>query len=153
VEAAAAAIEATRLGSFVRESSWAYPAANLLHLLGMVLLIGGIGFLDLRIAGAFSRLPLRPLSGALLPLAVAGLVLMALSGPLMFAADATALARSRTFGWKLALIALALLNALAFRRAWRGMSHEPSTAMRLMALASIGLWLSVAALGRLIAYT
>lgn len=152
MEAVAAAIEASVLGSFVRGSAWAYPVVNLLHLLGMVLLIGGIGILDLRIAGAFRTLPINALSRALTPLALAGLTLMVLSGPLLFAADAVALARSPTFGWKLALIVLALANALTFRRFWRGTADEPGVPLRLMAIASIALWLSVAALGRLIAY-
>ncbi len=153
MEAAAAAIEASALGGFARGSAWAYPVANLVHLLGMAMLIGGIGILDLRIAGAFRQLPLGVLSGALMPLAVSGLILMVLSGPILFAADATALTRSSTFGWKLALIFIALVNALAFRLLWRGAPGEPPVALRLMAVASIALWLWIAALGRLIAYT
>lgn len=136
----------------MRESPWAYPVANLLHLLGLVLLVGSIGVLDLRIVGAFRALPLAHLSRALTPLALGGLVLMVLSGPLLFSADAIALSRSSTFAWKLALIVVALVNALAFRWLWRDSLGEPSPVLRLMAIASIALWLWIAALGRLIAY-
>lgn len=118
-----------------------------------MLLLGGIGVVDLRIAGMFQALPLDPLMRALTPLAVTGLALMALSGPILFAADAGALARSSIFGWKLALIALALLNALAFRRLRRGKRDEPATLERLLAIASLLLWLTVAACGRMIAYS
>lgn len=151
MEGLASAIEASAIGSFVRESSWAYPAANLIHLLGMVLLVGGIGLVDLRLVGFFRSLPLGAAVRSLTPLAVAGLLLMLASGPLLFAADAGALIRSDYFFWKLTLIAIALANALAFRWMWRGTS-EPGTGLRAMALLSIGLWLTVAALGRLIAY-
>ena len=153
MEAFAAAIEASQAGIFARGSPWVYPVANLLHLLGLILLVGAIGILDLRIAGTFPALPLVPLSRALTPLAVAGLVLMALSGPVLFAADAVALSRSATFGWKLALIAVALANALAFRLLWRNGEAEPSATLRLMAVVSLTLWLWIAALGRLIAYS
>ena len=153
LEWAAAAIEASQLGAFARGSSWAYPAANLVHLLGLVLLVGAIGIVDLRIAGLFPALPLDAVLRALTPLAMSGLLLMALSGPILFAADATALARSATFGWKLALIAAALLNALGFRLIRRGNPGEPTPLERLMALTSLMLWLAVAALGRLIAYS
>lgn len=153
VEAIAAAIEASRIGGFVRGSPWAYPVVNLAHLLGMVLLIGVIGIIDLRIAGVFRTLPLAALSRALTPLALAGLALMAVSGPLLFAADAVSLARSTTFGWKLALIAVALVNALAFRFSWHDKEAEPAVVLRLMAAASLVLWLWIAALGRLIAYS
>lgn len=152
MEAVAAAIEASALGSFVRETAWAYPAANLAHLLGMILLVGAIGLLDLRIAGAFRTLPLMPLSRILLPLSGAGLILMFASGPLLFAADAVALSRSTIFGWKLALIAIALFNAAAFRLSWQGDAGEPPAMLRIMAAASIILWLCIACLGRLIAY-
>jgi hypothetical protein len=149
----ASAIEASQLGAFARGSSWAYPAANLIHLLGLVLLVGGIGIVDLRLIGLFPALPLDPLARALTPFAIAGLALMAISGPILFAADATALARSGTFAWKLVLILMALANAASFRWLRRGNSGEPAGVERLMACASIILWVTVAALGRMIAYT
>lgn len=152
MEAVAAAIEASALGSFARGSSFAYPLANLVHLLGLVLLIGGIGLLDLRLAGAFRSLPLATLSRALTPLALGGLLLMLLSGPVLFAADAASLVKSDLFRWKLVLIGVALLNALAFRWLWSDEDGEPGVALRAMATVSIALWLMVAALGRLIAY-
>ena len=72
----AAMVEASQLGAFARGSSWAYPAANLIHLLGLVLLVGGIGIVDLRLIGLFPALPLGPLVRALTPLALAGLTLI-----------------------------------------------------------------------------
>ena len=78
------------------------------------MLVGGIGLLDLRLVGLFRSLPVAPLSRALTPVAIAGLILMVPSGLTMVAADA-AVAESATFRWKLLLIALALTNALAFR--------------------------------------
>src|SRR3546814_1061782 len=38
MEAFAAMVEASALGGFARGSSWAYPVANLIHLLGLVLM-------------------------------------------------------------------------------------------------------------------
>ena len=149
----AAMVEASQLGAFARGSSWAYPAANLIHLLGLVLLVGGIGIVDLRLIGLFPALPLDPLVRALTPLALAGLTLMAVSGPILFAADATALARSGTFAWKLALSAAALANAAGFRWLWRKGRIEVRPLQRLMAGASIALWLTIAGLGRMIAYS
>jgi hypothetical protein len=150
LETLAALVEPSALGVTARESPWVYPVANLAHLLGLVLLIGGIGLVDLRIAGWFRALPLDALSRLLTPLAIGGLVLLACSGVFLFAADATALARSSRFQLKLVLIVLALLNALAFRALWRG--GEPGLLLRAMAAGSLILWLTVAALGRLIAY-
>lgn len=151
LEGFAATIEASAFGAAARESAWLYPAANLVHLLGLVCLIGGIGVVDLRLVGAFRALPLASLSRALTPIAIAGILMLAASGTVLFAADATALVRSPRFLTKLTLIAIALANALAFRFWWRG-EAAPSWPLRTLAGASVLLWLAVAALGRLIAY-
>lgn len=148
----AQALTASPLGTLMRTSSWAYPAANVAHLFGLALLAGSILAVDLRLAGLWRRIPLAPLSAALTPLAVAGLVVFALSGCAMFAADADALVRSRVFGWKLAIVALATANALVFHwRARRG-TAGPNT-MRAAALLSILLWSTAIVLGRMIAYS
>jgi hypothetical protein len=135
----------------MRESANAYPAVNVLHLLGLVMLLGAIGLADLRVAGAFRTLPLRPMIAALTPIGVAGFVLLAVTGPMLFAADATALVRSNVFRMKLLLILIALGNALVFRWQWRR-GGEPGLPSRIGAIASLLLWLAVATLGRLIAY-
>lgn len=143
-------------GQWASESALAYPLANVVHLLGLVMLVGGIGVLDLRLAGAFRAIPVAPLSRALTPIAIAGLVLMVPSGATMFAAD-TAVAESAVFQLKLVLIALALANAIAFRFLWRQRLADwdaaPPVAGRVMAIGSIALWLAVGACGRMIAYT
>lgn len=130
-----------------------YPAINTLHLLGLVMLVGGIGVVDLRTMGLWRALPLPALSRALTPVAVAGLAIMAATGLLLFASDGAALANSDTFQTKLLLIAAALTNALAFRILWRGRLADPPTAARLMAALSLLLWLAVGTWGRLIAYS
>lgn len=152
----ARALEASALGVWARETAFAYPAANLAHLLGLVLLVGAIGFLDLRLAGAFRRLPVQPLAAAAVPLGLTGLGLFAASGLIMFSADAAPLAAQPLFRLKLVLIAAGLAHAalfhLLFRRRLAGWDGAPPLAGRIMAVSSLALWLCVAALGRLVAY-
>ena len=135
----------------------AYPIANLVHILGLVMLVGGIGILDLRLAGLFRRIPTAALAAALTPIAIAGLLLMIPSGATMFAADASTLVNSSTFRIKLLLIGLALANAIAFRFIWQRRIEQwdtnPAAWGRVMAAVSILLWLSIAGLGRWIAYS
>lgn len=150
--ALAARIEASSIGTSMRESALAYPVANLVHLLGLVMLVGAIGLVDLRVAGALTRLPLKPVVAALTPFGVTGLLLLAVSGPLLFAADAIALSRSDMFLRKLVLIAIALANALFFRWHWRRSGPRADAVAKISAIASVCLWIAVAALGRLIAY-
>ena len=141
------------LAVWAGESAYAYPAANVAHVLGLVLLLGGIGIVDLRLIGLFRAIPLQPLARALTPLAIAGLLLQVLSGSILFAADAAALAQNGTFRFKLTLIALAVANALLFRWKAGGLAVEPGLGLRLMALVSLLLWVTIAICGRLIAYS
>lgn len=156
MEALAAQLEASALGQWARGSAIAYPVANVTHLLGLVLLIGGIGVVDLRLAGFLRSLPAVPLARAMTPFALAGLALLGLSGAVMFAADAGPMVASEIFRIKLALIGLGLAHAVLFRWLWRrrldSWETAPPLAGRLMALGSLGLWLSVGTLGRWIAY-
>ncbi len=125
-----------------------YPLANVVHLFGLVMLLGGIGIVDLRLLGAFPALPADALARALTPVGIAGLVVMAISGPVLFAADAQSLVASAVFGWKLAVIAAALVNAAAFRWLLR-----EGPGRRVAAVVSLSAWASVAVLGRMIAYS
>ena len=152
---AAAAVEGSSLGAAMRGSKGWYPAVNVAHLAGLVLLVGGIGVLDLRVAGLGRAIPILALSRLVTPIAVAGLLLLLASGFLLFSADAGPLVRSATFQLKMALLAVGVANALAFRRLFGDFQEgrEPPPAARLMAVASICLWLTVGALGRLIAYS
>ncbi|MFC3693056.1 DUF6644 family protein [Chenggangzhangella methanolivorans] len=153
----AAALEATWAGVLMRQSAVAYPVANLVHLLGLTLLVGPILLFDLRVLGVGRRLVgLEGLSQFVTPFAVAGAILAIASGPLLFLADAKALSTSPTMIAKLALVALGLLNALAFRRAYGdrlvGWDSAPAARGRAQAAASIVIWFTVAGLGRMIAY-
>ena len=154
--AAAGWLDAIGFGPWARGSGLVYPIANTLHLLGLVMLVGGIGVVDLRVAGLWRRIPIEPLSRALTPVAIVGLIVMAASGSVLFAADGRALAASGIFHRKLVLIALALANAVAFRWIWGdrigGWLGQVPVAARVMALVSIALWLAVGTLGRWIAY-
>jgi hypothetical protein len=152
----AEAVEDSGLGVLMRESLLAYPAANLLHIFGIMLLVGPILALDLRLLGFARAVALPAASKLLTPIAVAGLLLLIVSGPPLFAADAGPLALHPLMQIKMALLALAIANALLFRRLWRHRLADWDTAPpafgRAQAAASILLWLAVASCGRLIAY-
>lgn len=153
----AAQLEASPLGEWMRSSALAYPIANVVHLLGLVLLVGPIALLDLRLLGFGRSLALPPVSRALTASAVLGLVLLAGAGFLMFAADAGPLMKNGIMQAKLWVIALGLANAILFRVLWNEhlarWDAQPPLFGRIQALASIAIWLSAGALGRWIAYS
>ena len=147
-------IAGTAFADWAMSSPLAYPVANTAHVLALVLLLGGIGLVDLRVLGLWPRLPVEPLAAALIPVAASGVLILALSGSVMFASDAKALAESDTFRVKLGLIALALANVALFRwRFGKVMPRHPSPGAKALALISLMLWTAVAIAGRMIAYT
>ena len=150
----ATGLEASGLGAAMRGGVRnLYPAANLAHVVGVILLVGGFGVVDLRIMGYGRRIPLGALSKMLTPLAIAGLLIQGGSGFLLFVADAGPLFVSPLLRIKLVLIGLAMLNALVFRRLFGDLENEtPPPLARTMAAVSLACWLTVAGLGRWIAY-
>lgn len=141
----------------MRGSTWLYPGINLLHLIGLVLLLGAMALLDLRLLGMARRLPLPLVSRYLTGFAIAGLLLQVFSGFCLLAADATALLGNRLMRVKLLLILLGLGNALLFRWRYAGdtlasWDNQAPAFGRLQAAASLSIWLAVMAAGRLLAY-
>jgi hypothetical protein len=153
----AEAVATSGFGQWASGSATAYPVANVVHLLGLVMLVGAIGLADLRLLGAFRAIPVAPLYRSLIPVAIAGLLLMIPSGATMFAADAAGMAGSAVFRLKIGLVAVAIANAVAFHWLWRRRIDDwelaPPATGRLMAVVSIMLWLTIGTLGRMIAYS
>lgn len=137
--------------AWIASSPWAYPVLEVLHIVGIALLLGTLVTLELRVWGLAPELPIRPLARLALSLSLAGFVLLALSGLAMFAAAPAELLANRSFVVKLGLVMLAGLNAAWFH-ARDGLTLADATA-RAQTVLSLGLWLAVIACGRWIAYT
>jgi len=152
----AAALEASGFGDAMRDSLYLYPLANLIHILGFILLIGPILVLDLRLLGVGRGIAIPAAAPLLSRLSASGLVLMLFSGFCLFTPDARPLAANDMMWQKWSLIALGVANALAFQAIWTKRyatwDEAPPAIGRAQAAASIALWLAVATFGRLLAY-
>lgn len=149
-------LQFTPPASFVAETLWAYPLFETLHTLGMALLIGSLGLINLRILG---YKPDLPLAGTLdlLPLAWLGFSVNFISGLALFISDAVYFWSSLTFKIKVGLILLAGLNAFvlgqsAFRDARVGGEITSGSLVKLIAGSSLAFWIGAVIAGRLIAY-
>jgi hypothetical protein len=151
-------VEHSVLGEAARHSWWLYPLCGVLHLIGLGLLVGSILALDLRLLGLSGRLELAAMARHLLPMTLIGFCLSATTGAVLFSADASHLIGNKVFLAKLCLIVLAGANAGLFHhRAFRallaaGAAGAAQRHARWAAALSIGLWVGVVSLGRLIAY-
>jgi len=152
------AIEMSALGQAMRQWLWLYPAVEVVHLVGVALLFGSIAVLDLRLLGLSRSIPLRRLSAHVLPWTLGSFALIVPSGLAMFVAHASELIQSPLFALKMCLIFAAATNAAAFHATaglggarWDVDAGPPALA-RASGAASLVLWISVIACGRLLAY-
>ena len=129
---------------------WAYPALEIVHIVGIALLVGNLVLLELRVFGRGAALPVADLARLSLTLAFCGFALVGTSGLLMFSTQTQELLANRAFTLKMGLIVLAAGNAVAFHV--RGSLQRLDTTARALMLVSTGLWLAVITCGRWIAY-
>ncbi|RCV88693.1 hypothetical protein [Billgrantia montanilacus] len=141
----------TPLADWMRLSRWGYAAVNALHVMGIGLMIGAIAALDLRLMGWRRDLPLSALARLLQPVAIGGLLLAIAMGGLLFLADPTGYADMPLFQLKLALIGLAIVNALLLNLG-PGLAKATSLRLRISGALSLGLWLSALVAGRFLAF-
>jgi hypothetical protein len=109
-------LESTPLAEAMRQWLWLYPIVKIIHILGLVVLVGGAALFDLKLLGFFPSLPLQGLACDILPWAQWSLLAIIPSGLLMFIAHATEMASKPAFQVKLLLLAAAGLNALVFHK-------------------------------------
>jgi hypothetical protein len=122
-------------------------------------LFGSVLILDLRLLGLWQRIPLAPLSGAIVPVASLSFALAATTGIALFATMATEYEGNPFLLIKFPAIALALLNVMILNRtpAWRArgaraLSPNEERQLAVMGGVSLVCWFTAVAAGRLIAY-
>jgi hypothetical protein len=151
-------IKHTPIGDWVRDSTWAFPMLQSLHFIGMTMLIGVVGIIDLRVLGVARGLPIHPLH-RFLPLAFVGFSINLITGICFFCHDPYVYAFNLSFRLKMLLIVVAGLNALWFRLGvfidvdkW-GPGIEASRLAKVISALSIVVWFGVITAGRFIAFT
>jgi hypothetical protein len=149
---------------FVSANAWAWPLAETVHFIGLILLIGAVGLFDLRILGVAKSLPIAPLR-RLLPWGVLGFTLCVITGFTFIAAMKTnagmhpydVLVSDTWLQVKLLFIFFAGVNLGTFYLT--GMSRaveflkagdDAPLLAKAIAGASLFLWVGVIYLGRLI---
>lgn len=152
------AVESSGLGRFMRESLWAYPIAETLHIIGIAALYGSLLVVELRLLGLGRRIPVASLARLALPWSLGGFALAAAMGLCMFSAHAAEFIDQRIFMLKMGLILAAGINAAIFHSGpfvavarWDTDAPPPPSA-RAAAAVSIVLWTGVIVCGRMLAY-
>lgn len=151
-------LENISLAIAIRQSSWMYPWLEILHINGIVLLVGSAFLFDLRLLGFSKNIPVTALIYYLIYWSHKGLWIVIPTGLLLFICNAKTLGFDPVFWIKMLLIILAGLNAQRMHRytlstvsSWNEYVDTPISA-KLSAIFSIIAWFAIIACGRLLAY-
>lgn len=138
------------------DTIFAYPTILALHTVGLGIVVGMSAIIDCRVLGLGRSVPLADLE-RLFRVMWWGFALNATTGVVLFIAAAADKAYQEIFYVKLAFIVLALLTASRIRRTVFGGNPDPARPMppnaRILAVASLFLWMGAIVTGRLMAYT
>ncbi len=144
-------LEQSGVAVWIRESGvlYGYPLILFLHTLGLSTLVGLSSAINLRLLGFARGIPIASLA-RLFTLMWSGLALTAITGLLLFVADATRHWSNPAFSIKLifvlgAVTALALIWTRVFRAGGQNSG-------RMLAAVSLACWFGALSAGRLMAY-
>ncbi len=152
-------LETTRVSWAVRGGvPWIWPACEALHFVGLCLLVGVIGVMDLRLIGRLKGIPIGPLE-RLVPWAVAGFAINVVTGALFYIGAPGQYYGNAVFWAKMAFIALAGVNVLVFylsgiSRVVDALGPEADTprSAKFIGATSLFLWLGVIFWGRMLPF-
>jgi len=153
----AAWVESTPISKALFGMSWLWPVCESLHFVGLCMLIGGAGLLDLRLMGMFRGLAIRHIK-AMMPWAIGGFLINAATGTLFLIMQPHLYLSSAVWWSKVAFIGIAAANALFFetRLALPALAMEPDAdttrAMKVVGLCSLFSWFAVLYCGRMLPY-
>jgi hypothetical protein len=148
----------TPLATAIRDSTWLFPAIEACHLLGLALLGGTVLIVDLRLLGLGLRdQRIADIAAGVRGWMTAGLIVMLISGALLFASEAMKCYDSGPFRLKMLALALAVLFTLTIRRTHIARTTRTNRAATnrgdwIVAAISLSLWSTVGLMGRAIGF-
>jgi len=147
--------EASWLGQVVRTSVWMFPVIEAIHLLGLSMLGGLMLVVDLRMLGiALRDQPIATLARGVQPWLIRSVVLMLVTGFLLFISEAVKCYHNQAFWVKMSTLPIAIAFTFLVRQ--RVASRDGVTTgwkSRIVAMTSIALWSTVAVGGRWIGFS
>src|SRR5215475_692746 len=150
-------LESTWISKSLFAMSWLWPLCESLHFVGLCMLIGGAGLLDVRLMGMFRGVPVRHIK-AMMPWAIGGFLINAVTGLLFLIMQPHLYLSSAVWWSKVAFIGIAAANALFFetRLALPALAMAPDAdtprAMKVIGACSLVSWFAVLYCGRMLPY-
>lgn len=148
-------LDATPLSIWLKESPsvWSHPMVLTLHTMGLSVLVGACGVLDLRLLGVSRSIPLAAFRWVFRAVAI-GLTVNLVTGVLLFIKNPITWAASVPFLIKMLLVVASVATVVPIRRfvLSDAANGEVAGSMRGLAVVSIVAWSAAVTAGRLLAY-
>ena len=142
-------VDTSWLSREIRASTWQFAIFEMIHLLGLTMVLGSLMVLDLRLLGVGMRhLRVAELARDLSAWMLSGLAVILLSGMLLFFGEPMKLYGSPWFHVKMVLLALALLFQFTVLRGVTNGKKASPILSKLAAVVSLVLWFGVGLAGR-----
>jgi hypothetical protein len=134
----------------LNNNEWAFPLLECIHIAGFTLSIGTIAIVDFGLLGLTGQKPAQLLKETA-PWTLFGLVVMLLSGPLIFSSDPRMYMANYSFRFKIVALLVAILYNYTLHRKVALAGASPGVG-KLVGGLSLALWVSVVAGGLFIAF-
>ena len=150
-------LQATRLSQTIVYTTWIWPACETLHFIGLALVIGIVGFFDLRLIGMFRSVSIRAVR-ELMPFGILGFGLNLTTGLVFLIGHPEQYAHNIAWWYKVGSLSLAGLNAAVFETFVdrRTMALAPGEdtpgAAKAIGVVSILAWFGVLYWGRMLPF-
>ncbi len=148
--------EQSGIGAAIRRSAWLFPMIEAIHLLGLGFIGGAVLVVDLRLLGfGLRRQPVAQLSRDAQPWLIGSLILMIITGGLLFLSEAIKCYYHGAFWFKMASLFLAIVFTFTVQRRVV-LADETRLAPlwgKVVAVVSVLLWSGVGIGGRWIGFS
>ena len=146
-------VDGSWLSREIRASTWQFAIFEMIHLLGLTMVLGSLMVLDLRLFGVgMRRMRAAELARDLSAWMLSGLAIIFISGVLLFFGEPMKLYGSPSFHLKMGLLALAILFQFTIFRSIASRREGSPVVSKLAGVVSLVLWFGVGLAGRAIGF-
>ena len=156
-KAIVAYLKSTSLSQAMSMSPVLWPVCETLHFVGLALLIGGAGLIDLRLMGFFKSVPVSGIM-QVRAWAALGLLINIVTGTLFFIGAPQQYIHNSAWYFKLLFLAVAMINLIVFETTQKkrmlsiGSGENTPTSFKVAGAVSMGSWFLVLYFGRMLPF-
>ena len=153
----AAWLASTAPSRIIVGSRWIWPVCEIVHFIGLTLVVGIAGFFDVRLMGFMKRVPVAA-ARDLMPFAIAGFLMNLATGVTFFIGKPDQYIDNLAWWAKVFCLVLAGANAMFFettvgaRAITVGAGEDTPPAAKIVGAVSLASWLGVLYFGRMLPY-